>query len=141
MFNMGNMMKQAQMMQERLQKAQEEIANLEVVGESGAHTLYNACRLSLPRWLCQTSGRTNWLENGKESFSFRGQQAHSLSASLGASLGVNLGANLSASLSASVGTSLSAFAKRELSIVKTEKKSAKKLETPLEFLSLFTRLR
>ena len=31
-----NMMKQAQMMQERLQKAQEEIANLEVVGESGA---------------------------------------------------------------------------------------------------------
>ena len=36
MFNMGNMMKQAQMMQERLQKAQEEIANLEVVGESGA---------------------------------------------------------------------------------------------------------
>ena len=36
MFNMGNMMKQAQMMQERLQKAQEEIANMEVVGESGA---------------------------------------------------------------------------------------------------------
>ncbi len=36
MFNMGNMMKQAQMMQSRLQKAQEEIANLEVTGESGA---------------------------------------------------------------------------------------------------------
>ncbi len=36
MFNMGNMMKQAQMMQTRLQKAQEEIANLEVTGESGA---------------------------------------------------------------------------------------------------------
>jgi DNA-binding YbaB/EbfC family protein len=36
MFNMGNMMKQAQMMQERLQKVQEEIANLEVTGESGA---------------------------------------------------------------------------------------------------------
>lgn len=36
MFNMGNMMKQAQMMQERLQKAQEEIASMEVVGEAGA---------------------------------------------------------------------------------------------------------
>ena len=33
---MGNMMKQAQQMQERMQKAQEEIANLEVVGEAGA---------------------------------------------------------------------------------------------------------
>ncbi|EAR29302.1 hypothetical protein PTD2_10819 [Pseudoalteromonas tunicata D2] len=33
---MGNLMKQAQMMQERMQKAQEEIANMEVVGESGA---------------------------------------------------------------------------------------------------------
>ena len=33
---MGNMMKQAQQMQERMQKAQEEIARLEVVGESGA---------------------------------------------------------------------------------------------------------
>jgi DNA-binding YbaB/EbfC family protein len=33
---MGNIMKQAQMMQDRLQKAQEEIKNLEVVGESGA---------------------------------------------------------------------------------------------------------
>ena len=30
---MGNMMKQAQQMQERMQKAQEEIANLEVVGK------------------------------------------------------------------------------------------------------------
>ncbi|MBS3796417.1 MULTISPECIES: YbaB/EbfC family nucleoid-associated protein [unclassified Pseudoalteromonas] len=33
---MGNMMKQAQQMQERMQKAQEEIANLEVTGEAGA---------------------------------------------------------------------------------------------------------
>nr|WP_086937512.1 YbaB/EbfC family nucleoid-associated protein [Thaumasiovibrio occultus] len=33
---MGNMMKQAQMMQERMQKMQEEIANMEVIGESGA---------------------------------------------------------------------------------------------------------
>ena len=36
MFNMGNMMKQAQMLQERLKKAQEEIAALEVTGEAGA---------------------------------------------------------------------------------------------------------
>ena len=36
MFNMGNMMKHAQLMQERLQKAQDEIAKMEVVGESGA---------------------------------------------------------------------------------------------------------
>lgn len=39
MFNMGNMgqmMKQAQMMQERMQKAQEDIKALEVTGESGA---------------------------------------------------------------------------------------------------------
>lgn len=36
MFNMGNMMKQAQLMQGRLQKAQDEIAKMEVVGESGA---------------------------------------------------------------------------------------------------------
>ena len=36
MFNMGNMMKQAQLMQERLKKAQDEIAKMEVVGESGA---------------------------------------------------------------------------------------------------------
>ena len=33
---MGNMMKQAQQMQERMQKAQEEIKNMEVVGEAGA---------------------------------------------------------------------------------------------------------
>ncbi len=33
---MGNMMKQAQQMQAKMQKAQEELANLEVVGESGA---------------------------------------------------------------------------------------------------------
>ncbi len=33
---MGNLMKQAQQMQERMQKAQEEIGNLEVTGESGA---------------------------------------------------------------------------------------------------------
>ncbi|HKK16687.1 MAG TPA: YbaB/EbfC family nucleoid-associated protein [Gammaproteobacteria bacterium] len=34
--SMGNIMKQAQQMQEKLQKAQEEIANTEVTGESGA---------------------------------------------------------------------------------------------------------
>ena len=34
--NMGDMMKQAQKMQEELQKQQEEMANAEVVGESGA---------------------------------------------------------------------------------------------------------
>jgi DNA-binding YbaB/EbfC family protein len=33
---MGNIMKQAQQMQDNLQKAQNEIANLEVTGESGA---------------------------------------------------------------------------------------------------------
>ncbi len=33
---MGNLMKQAQKMQEELQKAQAEVANLEVNGESGA---------------------------------------------------------------------------------------------------------
>ena len=33
---MGDIMKQAQQMQENLQKAQDEIANLEVIGESGA---------------------------------------------------------------------------------------------------------
>lgn len=33
---LGNMMKQAQQMQDRMQKAQEEIANLEVTGEAGA---------------------------------------------------------------------------------------------------------
>ena len=32
----GNIMKQAQQMQEQMQKAQEEIANMEVTGESGA---------------------------------------------------------------------------------------------------------
>ena len=32
----GNIMKQTQMMQERMQKMQEELANMEVVGESGA---------------------------------------------------------------------------------------------------------
>lgn len=36
MGNMGNLMKQAQMMQERMAKVQEEIAALECVGESGA---------------------------------------------------------------------------------------------------------
>jgi len=34
--NMGDMMKQAQKMQEEMQKQQEEIANAEVTGESGA---------------------------------------------------------------------------------------------------------
>lgn len=33
---MGNMMKQAQMLQERMAKVQEEIANLECTGEAGA---------------------------------------------------------------------------------------------------------
>lgn len=33
--NMGNMMKQAQMMQQRMQKVQDEVAALEVTGESG----------------------------------------------------------------------------------------------------------
>jgi len=33
---MGNIMKQAQAMQEKMQKAQAEIANMEVTGESGA---------------------------------------------------------------------------------------------------------
>jgi DNA-binding YbaB/EbfC family protein len=33
---MGNLMKQAQQMQAKMQKAQEELANLEVVGEAGA---------------------------------------------------------------------------------------------------------
>ena len=33
---MGNMMKQAQAMQEKMQKVQEEIANMEVTGEAGA---------------------------------------------------------------------------------------------------------
>ena len=32
----GNLMKQAQMMQERMQKMQEEVAKMEVTGESGA---------------------------------------------------------------------------------------------------------
>lgn len=36
MGNMGNLMKQAQMVQERMAKVQEEIAALECVGESGA---------------------------------------------------------------------------------------------------------
>jgi len=34
--SLGNIMKQAQQMQENMQKAQEEIARLEVTGESGA---------------------------------------------------------------------------------------------------------
>ena len=33
---LGNLMKQAQQMQDRMQKMQEEIAQLEVTGESGA---------------------------------------------------------------------------------------------------------
>ncbi len=32
---MGNLMKQAQQMQEQMQKAQEELANMEVIGEAG----------------------------------------------------------------------------------------------------------
>ena len=33
---MGNLMKQAQQMQAKMQKAQEELANMEVIGEAGA---------------------------------------------------------------------------------------------------------
>ncbi len=33
---MGNLMKQAQQMQDRMQKMQEEVANMEVTGEAGA---------------------------------------------------------------------------------------------------------
>jgi len=33
---MGNIMKQAQQLQDKMQKAQEELANMEVVGEAGA---------------------------------------------------------------------------------------------------------
>ncbi len=33
--NIGNLMKQAQVMQDRMQKAQAEVQNIEVVGESG----------------------------------------------------------------------------------------------------------
>lgn len=33
---MGNIMKQAQQMQERMQKSQEELATIEVIGEAGA---------------------------------------------------------------------------------------------------------
>ena len=33
---MGNLMKQAQQMQEKMAKAQEELAKMEVVGEAGA---------------------------------------------------------------------------------------------------------
>ncbi|MGP1931922.1 MAG: YbaB/EbfC family nucleoid-associated protein, partial [Arsenophonus sp. ET-DL12-MAG3] len=39
MFDKGgldNLMKQAQQMQEKMQKIQEEISNIEVIGESGA---------------------------------------------------------------------------------------------------------
>ena len=35
-FDMNNLMQQAQAMQEKMQKAQEEIANAEVIGEAGA---------------------------------------------------------------------------------------------------------
>lgn len=34
--NIGDLMKQAQQLQEQMQKAQEKIANIEVIGESGA---------------------------------------------------------------------------------------------------------
>lgn len=36
MFNIGNMMKEAQKLQSRLEEVQAEIANVEVVGEAGA---------------------------------------------------------------------------------------------------------
>ncbi len=36
MKGLGNMMKQAQQMQEKMQAMQEEVANMEIIGESGA---------------------------------------------------------------------------------------------------------
>ena len=46
---MGNMMKQAQQMQERMQQAQDEIANMEVTGEAGAGMVgnHNVKRVSI----------------------------------------------------------------------------------------------
>ena len=55
--NFNNLMKQAQAMQANMQKAQEEIANIEVVGESGGGMVKvtmsgrhetSACRSSRP---------------------------------------------------------------------------------------------
>ena len=41
---LGQMLKQAQQMQENLQKAQEELADLEVVGEAGGGSDSFGCR-------------------------------------------------------------------------------------------------
>jgi DNA-binding YbaB/EbfC family protein len=57
---MGNIMKQAQAMQEKMQRAQEEIAKLEVTGESGAGMVkvtmlgnHNVRRVSIDESLMQ----------------------------------------------------------------------------------------
>ncbi len=57
---MGNIMKQAQAMQEKMQRAQEEIAKLEVTGESGAGLVkvtmlgnHNVRRVSIDESLMQ----------------------------------------------------------------------------------------
>ena len=47
---MGNLMKQAQQMQERMQKLQEEIANMEVTGESGAGLVKDPNLTTLLAW-------------------------------------------------------------------------------------------
>ena len=68
---MGNMMKQAQQMQERMQKAQEEIANLEVVGEAGAglvkvtmlgnHNVRRVDTCCVCGRLCKVSSQRTWV--------------------------------------------------------------------------------
>ncbi|MFC4655924.1 MULTISPECIES: YbaB/EbfC family nucleoid-associated protein [Rheinheimera] len=57
---LGNIMKQAQAMQEKMQKAQQELANLEVTGESGAGLVkitmagnHNVRRVSIDESLMQ----------------------------------------------------------------------------------------
>ena len=57
---LGNIMKQAQAMQDKMQKAQQELANLEVIGESGAGLVkvtmtgnHNVRRVSIDESLMQ----------------------------------------------------------------------------------------
>jgi DNA-binding protein YbaB len=45
---LGNLMKQAQQMQEKMQQMQEEVAQLEVTGESGAGKSHHQRRAQLP---------------------------------------------------------------------------------------------